>query len=420
MKKLRKINRLVTLLGLLVCLCWVIFWGMDCSPPQNDDLQVARLDIVDEENAFYYFNQAIEKIYWPEDKEKLIVDMVTGKEWNSNLAKELIEKNEGVFECLDQGLAHSHFQVLEITDFDTVLPYLVHWRKIARLKSVHSGFLFRHGEEKKAFDEAMKIIEFGHMIETCPGCLMNYLVGIANKEIGLIRLRKMVVDTELGPEILATYVNQLNGYKISEKGLADAIRTEYMFASKITDDLIVGRFDWEIFGGDQPSIVKSNEVMKKVKAGYNFQPNRTKRLFAEMYRAIIGNIPMDYNEMKHFRFLVPERFATVTWMVSGNGVGKILCRMMIPALGRVLYQKCKIDTSVIGTQLLLAMKCYESRNGELPKSLEELVPAYVNEVPDDPFDGKLMRYSVEHKKIYSVGKDLEDSTREDITFKIKF
>jgi hypothetical protein len=61
------------------------------------------------------------------------------------------------------------------------------------------------------------------------------------------------------------------------------------------------------------------------------------------------------------------------------------------------------------TQVLIALKCYSLDHRELPESLEQLVPGYFDAVPLDDFDGKPLRYSKEHKLIWSVGPDMKDS-----------
>jgi hypothetical protein len=53
-------------------------------------------------------------------------------------------------------------------------------------------------------------------------------------------------------------------------------------------------------------------------------------------------------------------------------------------------------------------RTYELDHGELPDSLDVLVPDYIDEVPKDMLDGRPMHYSREKKIIYSVGEDLVD------------
>ena len=56
----------------------------------------------------------------------------------------------------------------------------------------------------------------------------------------------------------------------------------------------------------------------------------------------------------------------------------------------------------------VALRGYELEHSELPNSLVELAPAFLEHVPIDPFDGKPVRYNREHRRLHSVGADLAD------------
>jgi hypothetical protein len=83
----------------------------------------------------------------------------------------------------------------------------------------------------------------------------------------------------------------------------------------------------------------------------------------------------------------------------------------------------------------LAVEQFRNQNGRVPQKLEELAPAFLPEVPEDPFTGSELLYHPVPKGyvIYSVGRDLiddggkeePDSTKErtqstfDITFTVE-
>lgn len=408
----------VSIIAGIVCLL------TDHSPPEDGDLRVSRADIPDVENAFHYFDKAAEKLYWPEDEEEQIVGMVEDKNWDSKLVDELVERNGEVFDYLEQGLKCSHFQVPEIRGYDTPLPYLSPWRDIARLGSIRASSLIKRGKAREAFGEAMRIIKFGHMIEDCRGGVVNYLLGAAVKDIGLIRLRRMLPDTTLEPELLRGYIEELDHYKVNQKGLEYAFRLDYMIVSETVVGLTAGELKLEDLGGE------GTQYPKSLKMGYFFQPNKTKRMFAQTYRTLVDNIPKTYVEAEHLE--LPDRsgrLGTIRLFLSVNVIGKILYEMIIPALDRIQMQKCREKICVSATQLLLAIKCHKNKTGELPQSLSELVPVYFKKIPEDDFDGKPMKYSAQQRIIYSVGHDLEDSggseqgelwKTEDPTFRIEF
>ena len=63
------------------------------------------------------------------------------------------------------------------------------------------------------------------------------------------------------------------------------------------------------------------------------------------------------------------------------------------------------------TQTGLAVERYRLAEGQLPKSLDNLVPAYMEIVPEDPFNGQNLRYRRLKTGfvVYSVGEDLSDN-----------
>jgi hypothetical protein len=95
-----------------------------------------------------------------------------------------------------------------------------------------------------------------------------------------------------------------------------------------------------------------------------------------------------------------------------------------------LNKRCQESYSLVGTQILLAIKTHKSETGKIINSLNDLVPEYFSEIPKDPFGGKDIKFSAEKKIIYSIGTDLIDSggesdynypyRKDDISLKIEF
>jgi hypothetical protein len=91
--------------------------------------------------------------------------------------------------------------------------------------------------------------------------------------------------------------------------------------------------------------------------------------------------------------------------------GGLLTRLLRPAFGRFMMQ---IDISctaeALAAQTALAIERYRLTEGRLPQSLDNLVPAYMEFVPTDPFDGQSLKYRTLETGfvVYSVGEDLTD------------
>jgi len=376
------------------------------QPFDDSDLRLPAVEIPEEENAYFPLVQAAEKIYWPKEKEDLIDKISTKEEWDSEFVKELIKKNEETFYYFDQALSRPRFQDPEFQNpeevsWDTPLPDLGNWRKIAKLSSINALYLFKQGKEKEAFDEAIKIVKLGQMIENSPRqALIQYLVGMAIKGIGLEILRSMTADATLPPELLKIYVKELNEFKATENGLVNTLKMEYMGLTK----MIAKGFPLELLGRDfleEEDLTK----MKIIKPGYFYKPNQTRRLFAESYRLMIERkLP----ELESRIELENRKLTSPIEIITPNKFGRELHVKWTIAFKDVFSRQDLENFSVAGTQIMLALKGYKTKTGQLPETLSELTPEYFPEIPKDPFDGKPIRYSSEKKIIYSSQVNLTE------------
>jgi len=88
----------------------------------------------------------------------------------------------------------------------------------------------------------------------------------------------------------------------------------------------------------------------------------------------------------------------------------VLLGPLLPALAQVTERDLRVVAHLHTAQVGLAVERYRLKNGRLPGSLAELVPAYLDAVPKDPFDGRDIRY----KKLdvgfvlYSIAEDQSD------------
>jgi len=105
-----------------------------------------------------------------------------------------------------------------------------------------------------------------------------------------------------------------------------------------------------------------------------------------------------------------EAFEAIQESVRSGKRGGVVTRLLWPALARTLQIDIRGLTHARATQTALAVERYRLAEGHLPQSLDNLVPAYVEAVPVDPFNGQDMRYRVRKTGFvaYSIGEDLSD------------
>jgi hypothetical protein len=94
---------------------------------------------------------------------------------------------------------------------------------------------------------------------------------------------------------------------------------------------------------------------------------------------------------------------------STSGVYVLLCIIM-PDLARITTYDTRNIARLRTARVALAIERYRLAAGSLPDALTDLVPAYLDAVPRDPFDGNELRYKKLETGfvVYSIGEDLSD------------
>jgi len=397
----------------------LVMLSIDEPLVDDSDLRVERADVPDEQNGYWYFTRMSEVLDMPEETGEsseeegeqaerptgraLVDAILEGRAWDADFVADLWQRNQEAIRLLDEGLACETAQAPRLR-IDSEIPEVSGWLKIARLLELHAMLLLKEGKHEAALDEAMRLVRFGHRIEGCKGGLVHYLVGAMVKRMGLGRLRAMVSETTLAPDVLVANARRLGAYGANEQGAADALRVEYEMEIQVLEDVKAGKYSLrEIMSFD------GSRRPGSPPPPFFFHPNETRRLFVEAYRLMLESVPLPYAGMKPKLDSVLD-FPMDDWRtwLKGNSVGVRLYCILMPATKGFLAQTCQEDVELAATRTRIALKAFKAAKGRLPETLGELVPDYLDAVPLDDFDGKPLRYSAEKKVIYSVGKDLKD------------
>lgn len=376
----------------------------DISAPDISDLVPERIEVLVENNAYTYFNDAVSSIYKPTNP-SLVLDYLKGKPVDDSIVQEVITKNTETFSLIVQGLSCGICQVPEITSFDSDLHYLSVWLSIGRTMALKSMHERQAGDYEQATDTNVYLLRFGYMVQKNAGHLINYLVGIGILNIGLEQARHLARDKEVSQQELSKLSRVLAKMKSCDQGLIRAFKVEHkVYLNTINN--------FRLDGLASTSSKYSTLIPRsKLVLNYFFQPNRTKQSFANFYRDMIQNAQHYYIDMDMYD--IDEKLGTggskAKLYIRPNAVGRTLCSVLIPPIYRVFETKCRAECTVSATRLIVECNAYKKSNEVLPGSLESLIPIYLNTVPLDAYDGKPFRYSRSKGIVYSIGKDLKDS-----------
>jgi hypothetical protein len=409
-----------------------IYLSLDESPPDLGPLALERLEIPREENAVTYFDMAGAAAFWPRqsyagytgtatdgsdatEKKPSADDMAVGEGWDATAATDILERNKDAFPLIDRGLACRNAQQPPITTIENMSHEVMSYLTLARLMNLKSEALARDGKSHEAIELAVETAEFGHKLLGARGVLVDYLVGLAIKQMGMNKVRSLLARDDLAADRLRPLVGRLAAVTDDGPGLADAFRAEYELSAMLIADPPGGLSAFRISppggkGGNALDVLSAMPDTIAWKLGYSFKPNRTARQFAEFYKGRLEEAGRPFSEVHP-----PPPLRPTGWLSNGplrklapNSYGDMLIALIGPAAGRVHTLKSFDQTESAMTQVLVALKCFKLKTGRLPQKLDELVPEFLPAVPRDDFDGKPIRYSPEKKIVYSVGEDLKD------------
>lgn len=409
MKKILITLAIVLAVGIATIVAAISYASRDIPEPDVIDLAVERPEIPPDDNAYTYFTAATNAFYWPTNS-ALVTDFIDGETVDTEALATVLMRNEKTATLIRRGVECQRCITPEVTGFDTLLPYIRPWRNMGRILAAKTRHDRIAGRYAQATEACILHLKFADLIQGDAECIINYLVGIAILDIGLAQARDLARDPGMSSQELKKLSEALASVGPFAPGLIRAIKVEYKVVANTIDDLGKGNFSMDdlssLSGSDPPSILKGKRI-----AGYFFQPNRTKLTFANLYRDMITNAPLCYAEMNLYDVedvlgLGENKLKLLT---RPNAIGKILYAMLIPALDSLLERKSRAECGVAATHLLTAIHSFNKRNGSFPETLQDLIPADLDAVPVDPYDGQEFRYKVEERLLYSVGKDGKDS-----------
>ncbi|MEJ2701209.1 MAG: hypothetical protein P8Z79_02080 [Sedimentisphaerales bacterium] len=309
------------------------------------------------------------------------------------IAKYVADNNEAI-ELLHTAakIEHCRYPVDFSAGFAARLDHLPNMRKAAMLLNLEAML---HADNGQA-DPAVRSIQTGFGLArslTKEPCTISQLVRAACIALSLKGLERVVNRIDLSDEQLI----ELSEY------LSEAERASDMSCA---------------FVGERCMGLSFFTAPTSADIGlFNSVPARPVLLLwqaiglADMDGAIYLDIMKD--QLKAARLPYPERqkaAEAVSAKVASTSKIHILVHAIAPALSRVIVLELRAIAHLQVGRVGLAVQRYRLAAGTLPDTLSQLVPTYLDAVPEDPFDGKDLRYKKRAAGfvVYSIGDDGTD------------
>lgn len=107
-----------------------------------------------------------------------------------------------------------------------------------------------------------------------------------------------------------------------------------------------------------------------------------------------------------------HQLGEISEALDDRRIPPILAGVIIPAVTRAPYAYVRCMTQRTNLTTAIAVERYRVAHGNLPETLDALVPDYLDSIPIDAFDGNPLRYRVNDigYTIYSIGPDQIDDS----------
>jgi hypothetical protein len=343
---------------------------------------------------------------WEEEKANLLpvvgkVELPPRTEALAQETKELVGRyladNQAALELLHKGAAieHSRYPIDLSKGFEALMPYLSDIRTGAKLMQLEAILHAEDSESESAARSITSMLGLGRSLAKEP-LLISQLVRVACCGLAI-----------------STLEHAVNRTKFTDEQLVHLSRT---LADAEDHSAMARAFAGERCAGVSIFKKPSPEILQLINGGSSQWNVMAIGLYkfaglADMDAIAYVDFMNDY--MKAMELAHPQRYKRVQAIeakVEGTSRIHIILRMIMPALSRVSIVDTRGLAQLRTARTALAIERYRLATGRLPRTLAELIPAYLKTIPEDPFNGQDIQYRKHDVGfvVYSVDEDGND------------
>ncbi len=303
--------------------------------------------------------------------------------------------SEPIFEKFDKGagLALSSFDIGIRQGIEVCKTRLRRVETATLLASLRTLDLILRGEDDAAADSAISMLKMMRIFDSHPTMILHTIktgfVGLACEDVRLLLERGRPSDESLA-ELEKVLSETIPANVLERTFLAERVYQMEIGRNLIPED-IVSRF----LQDDVPDLPERIPLPGSFLGRLRLR-QKSRRYFSDMARLITTS-----------RQFWPGPLDTI--VDNGSAPAKKSSRLISIAATTVRLTAGAL-IAVRCTTLAVAIKRYRRGTGELPGSLDDLAPTYINSIPLDPFTGKKLLYNHDEESyvVYSAGINRAD------------
>ena len=292
------------------------------------------------------------------------------------------------------GMQHSRYPINLSAGFATALPPLSDIRYAARLLALDVVLHAERADSARSMDSITLILGVGRSLAKEP-LLISQLMRLSCHRLAVSSLERAINRVEFTDEQLAALASSLAAAR-DDSAMARA------FAGERCGSLLVFK---------DPRLASAISGNRNAPATVFFHVYRAAGLadigataYIDFIDAYIEAANLAPDQRKEAAEAIDKRMKDTPRIHA-------IVQMISSPFGRVITLDVREMASLRTAVTALAIERYRLATAGLPKTLADLVPAYLDTIPKDPFDANDLRYRTLEAGfiVYSVGEDGKDN-----------
>lgn len=306
----------------------------------------------------------------------------------------LVKANQGAIRLLHQGFAYP-YENPPIRSFNTLLPYYSSFRDLSRLLALQAQTQAARNDWNGAMNSSLDALQFGEEIPH-GGTIIGSLVGDACQAIGE-RSAWKAIDHLNGTQARAA-TQRVEAIRARHVSWADTVQEE-KWATQ------AGMLEWF-------RSVNAHNAGAQLASLSGNSSGSSVQTFQNLYFLFYGKRRI----MSNYTHYIDQTIADARKPYQPNAKERPipkdpLCQILMPVFSKASLKEHATFAESGLLLVALALRAYQADHGHYPDALAELSPAYLKQLPQDPFApaGTFQyRRAGNTYLLYSIGADGKD------------
>jgi hypothetical protein len=319
------------------------------------------------------------------------------------------QKLAPAFQAMDV-LVESSGLAMESWGLQDEVPPFLDIMAVSRSRLINAWRYAEQDRSDEALAEMMRTARLGLLLEHGGGSLLSSMVGLAIGDEALTQMLVLVSwESPPGPAMLTALAQELEAASALPSGLEASVLGECRGAEALYDEMRWWSHE-QLFATTDMTAPQPPPI-EVVPGGREccwpvYDADRTIAMARRRCRVAAGmaNVPGSQRTAPRHRSLTAESLLSPGAYLD-NPIGRILLDVSTPGYASFFDREDQLRSrrALALAWLGVLRRRQAEPDGELPATLEELVPAYLGAVPVDPWDGQPVSWDPAEGKLW-VGR----------------